>query len=530
MNPLLKRIQSTLLGRLKTRSILELTNSEDLLPTDKEFFEEVFKRWKANPLSGEFYFRLLNRTEIYSTSFAASYPRKTSQKILDDLNRSEYFEQIYAEGQAKGLSGKPIVGCLILGHRTKDSPGYYAAIYYDDSPDHCSFLSFVPRTKRRPFHLAIQSTNGWMDIAAEDLANCAPAQIMLGTFRAHLNSVSERKLRPGMKIPEKEIHEPPHDSELILRLRDAGRGKVRITTAIASIEEIVPHSFDHCLNFPKKIINQFERRIRSGYRPTLLVYWNASHFVMSDDYVCYLAYKSTNTTEVPVAILGEFPLHAASPQKSGGIELLPPISISSDFADTEPPSEEFKIWQLEQKLKDNSKKSIPSTMIATWMIFARMLNDSELNERDLHDFVFENPLILTAYGISIQSEVRLGNTYRIDLVIRKGGLQEQVTLIELEHHRHEIFTASGQPRAEITHAIQQVQDWIRWLRENPTDPFTLSLDGIPPKGLVVAGRSKDFIDDHRSRLAHLNSNNFVTVITYDELLDRLRDLILARLD
>jgi hypothetical protein len=164
------------------------------------------------------------------------------------------------------------------------------------------------------------------------------------------------------------------------------------------------------------------------------------------------------------------------------------------------------------------------------MGFADLLDDEELDERELHEFILKYPELLTAYGTRMDSEIRLGNEYRIDLAVHSSGVRDEVTLVELEHHRHDIFTRDGQTRAEITHAVQQVQNWFRWLRENPAEPFAASLRGIPPKGLVVAGRSRDFSEDRRSRLAHLNSTSPVPVITYDELLDRLGDLILSRLE
>jgi hypothetical protein len=164
------------------------------------------------------------------------------------------------------------------------------------------------------------------------------------------------------------------------------------------------------------------------------------------------------------------------------------------------------------------------------MVFADMLDDKNVSERQLHEFIFKHPAVLTAYGTSISSEVWLGENYRIDVIVRTSGVSRQTTLVELEHHRHGIFTRDGQPRAEITHAVQQVQDWFRWLRENPISAVATSLSGLPPAGLVIAGRSRDFNEDERSRLAHLNAGSSVPIITYDELLDRLADLILSRLD
>ena len=102
-------------------------------------------------------------------------------------------------------------------------------------------------------------------------------------------------------------------------------------------------------------------------------------------------------------------------------------------------------------------------------------------------------------------------------------------MVELENANLQLFTKSGRPRAHVTHAIQQVEDWLRWWQENSneeTNELLLLDKSIHPEGLVVIGRSKDFSEEDSKRLLHLNSNRRVKVITYDDLLDNLENLIL----
>ncbi|HEY3899974.1 MAG TPA: Shedu anti-phage system protein SduA domain-containing protein [Chthoniobacter sp.] len=250
---------------------------------------------------------------------------------------------------------------------------------------------------------------------------------------------------------------------------------------------------------------------------------------MSDDYTAYLAYKRSKCSQVPVAILGQFPPDAAVTESVGGWELLPPAGIARNFFPAAPYSTKLKEWFLEEKLREHDDKKRPVDLMVTYLRFAEQLHDEDADEKRLHRYIERNPVVLSAYGTRLDSEVSLGQQYRIDLILRSTGVREEVILVELENHRHALFTRSGQPRAEITHAVQQVQDWFRWLRENPNNPVAVSIGGIPPRGLVVAGRSRDFSEEDRSRLAHLNTFSAVPVITYDELLDRFGDLVLGQL-
>ncbi|MBP1467371.1 DUF4263 domain-containing protein, partial [Candidatus Chloroploca sp. M-50] len=98
-------------------------------------------------------------------------------------------------------------------------------------------------------------------------------------------------------------------------------------------------------------------------------------------------------------------------------------------------------------------------------------------------------------------------------------------LVELERSNLPLFTASGQPQAHVSHAYQQVEDWLQWWSEN-RDLIPGDIDKtLPPDGLVVIGRSDGLSEKEHKKLLHLNHNRRVKLLTYDDLLDRLESLI-----
>jgi len=187
-------------------------------------------------------------------------------------------------------------------------------------------------------------------------------------------------------------------------------------------------------------------------------------------------------------------------------------------------------WLLDQRLRKTDKKEIPAELAVEWIGLAELLAQSTTTESDVQNYLLKSPPILAPSGNAIDAEVRLGKKYKIDIVIRTAGVTEDVFLVELENPSHSIFTRDGRPRKEVTHAKQQVEDWLRWIKENPNAAFVQTLRGLPPRGLVVIGKSRHLDDDQRSRLAHLNTNSRVEIITYDELLNRFGDLILQQCD
>ena len=136
--------------------------------------------------------------------------------------------------------------------------------------------------------------------------------------------------------------------------------------------------------------------------------------------------------------------------------------------------------------------------------------------------------MLDGHIANVHSEVRVGR-FRADLVLRYEQSDKRIVLVELEMDSAPIFTKRGQPRSKVTHAAQQIEDWIGAIRANdPRMPDWLK-GAYAVEGLVVVGRSTALDDSARTTLFNLNSNRLVKIVTYDDLLERLNRLI-ATLD
>jgi hypothetical protein len=258
MHPLLEHNQVTLLGRLKIHSIAKLTESSDRLPSDQEYFREVFRRWKANPEDGRFYHALLNTTHVRQTAFPSRMGRKIVRAVLQELRREEYFDNVYVEGQAIGESPVTQFGCLILGHRRPNGePGYYATIYDSHDFEHCSFCSVVPAGIEGLGRIGILTKGGWRNVSCREVARITPLRVLIGSFRALLDDSAIRYVPPE-RLYSDPVTTPPDDPELMPRFERIPKGEMRVTRGLASMASILPHSLDFCLR--GRLKNNYARR------------------------------------------------------------------------------------------------------------------------------------------------------------------------------------------------------------------------------------------------------------------------------
>ena len=485
--------------------------------------------WKEDVEEGRFLFHVIYCGPIQSGDFPARLPASVFNQVLSELSGLEPIYRICAEGRVHGIPGTPVRCCMILGHqRPSKEPGYYATVFDEGFHEARSYISLVPEGKDGPGKVELLTETGWIEINAQSATAAPEIRVVMAALRKHL-SWSNGKHIPRKKLRDDPATRPPKDPEYTRRVLRVARHRMRITRAITPLDRIAPFSLDFCLTLPHQEIQAFTQRILSGYRPELTVYWCGKTFVMSDDYYAFLGYRQARIGSVPVAILGNFPNNAAKAIDGGGIELLPPVQITRT-AVSEPSSPALEQWYANQRLGAEERKAIPSDLAATWLVFADIIAHPTTTESDVHSYLLKFPPIIAAGGRAIQSEVRLGTKYKMDLVVRSAGVTEDILLIELENPRHNIFTRDGRPRKAVTHAKQQVEDWLRWVQEHPGDSFVGTLGGVPPRGLVVIGRSRDLDNEQRHRLAHLNTNSKVQIVTYDELLDRFGDLILQQCD
>lgn len=317
------------------------------------------------------------------------------------------------------------------------------------------------------------------------------------------------------KLVRESSLKPPEDPKLLALLVAAYRGRIACYRGSVPLSLVRPYDFEFCLDFPRPLVSHLARNLRDNpaATPPLVVYWKNGKFIASDDYDLYLALREVDISVAPVVVLGKLPQESAANWEKGGSELIPPPRFFAGSLD------------LTRSPEGTAISGTLASLYGIFFVLAELTQTARVGEAKLHEFLLNHPVALRSTGSVLLSEVGLGNQYVIDLVLQIPDVRPRTILIELERADFALFTKQGRPRAKVTHAVQQVEDWLRWWRENPSGVPSGLDHTLQPEGIVVIGRSRSLSDGDRRRLAHLNSNRLVKIITYDELLDQLGSLI-----
>jgi hypothetical protein len=177
---------------------------------------------------------------------------------------------------------------------------------------------------------------------------------------------------------------------------------------------------------------------------------------------------------------------------------------------------------LQRNLRDNQFKAL-DPMAEARKLMARILSECEKlldgKEEPLHQYIKAHPELLSPTHYRMWSKLSLGKR-DTDFVFREPS--GDYLLVELESPLRPLFRADGQQREELTHAIDQIVDWRRYIEDNlRTVQQELGLDGIStnPACLIVIGRSSSLNDESRRKLVALqNSMPKIRIMTYDDLI------------
>ncbi len=111
------------------------------------------------------------------------------------------------------------------------------------------------------------------------------------------------------------------------------------------------------------------------------------------------------------------------------------------------------------------------------------------------------------------------------MVLQYEQSHRRVLLVELERHLDQIFKKDNRLRSKVTHASQQVEDWIGEIRSGKNNiPDWLKREYVV-EGAVVIGRSKNLTVSQKDTLRVINTNRIVKIMTYDDLLEQMMRLI-----
>jgi hypothetical protein len=147
--------------------------------------------------------------------------------------------------------------------------------------------------------------------------------------------------------------------------------------------------------------------------------------------------------------------------------------------------------------------------------------DALLNgpEEPAHQFLKNHPELLCPTFDASWSKLAFGNRFS-DFVFREP--HNDYLLVEIEAPYRELFRKDGQQREQLTHAIDQITDWVQYISDNRQKvDQELGLTGIStnPRTMVVIGRSEYLSEENRKKIAVLQAqHNKLRILTYDDLI------------
>jgi len=155
-----------------------------------------------------------------------------------------------------------------------------------------------------------------------------------------------------------------------------------------------------------------------------------------------------------------------------------------------------------------------------------------VDERPIQAFLEEHPAILVqllhASARFVLPRHRLGAEFVPDFVIGEHHSDGyDWLLVELESPRLPFFTNAGDPRASLSHAIRQIQDWRAWLQRNQNYASRLRRESglgltditanVP--GIVLMGRRAMVNSETNERRRQMASDLKIQIHTYDHLIE-----------
>jgi hypothetical protein len=504
------------------------------MPSEREIQQYRLHHYRKNPTAGAMLSELLTVEHPKICQFSA-LPSTNLESLLDNLEDNPWPRSQFLEISECPSPFPKRLGLLIEAWDRATGGHAYAITLFNEERFPGSYAGRAEitayRGQRAPFAGVLIGPGEFKSYNADDESWKTDRVLSLALAGithlhtpgpTHYISLDQATLLFQKKHPDA-IARPPRDFKLERLLTALNKGTVQCNTAQLPIDVISPHSLEFCLLYPATIIRATIASLRMTKPHAMVVYAENGKYVMSDDYCTYLAYRAIGIHTVPVVVIGEFPDRDLYPHKAGGKELLPGLMVM-EVPNYDGLDQNMRNLLLDQRLE---RDLFPreKDLAAILFVFYELLAENNAPERQLHDFVKMYPVILHPSVARLVSEVTLG-PYRADLLIEIDGDSRTIILIELERSNLPIFTKSGRLRAPVVHAIQQVEDWLQWWRENPSLVPSGFDARIPPEGLVVIGRSLTLSDDEKRRLVHLNHHRKVKVLTYDDLALRCEQMAL----
>ena len=510
-----------MLRELRRELLLEISGGEKRIGSSDEIKSWILDKYQENPLVGDMFraILLLNEDLLLREDELPSLSKcKSSIVNLEKLPLPEF-------GFVSSLhEGKP-VGALVQREALKVGGLVHSITLFGQKHLTKMVSRFEIRASRKepePF-ASILTLDGWNHISKDEIHTEIHTAFALQCLIA-LHRYKYPKLSAD-SIIDNRATKPQPNKYLEKLIAQAYLDKVVCYKVKVRLAQVTPRDLDYALTVPEEQVKSFIDQIADFGYPAhdLLLYEKNGGLIMDDDYIPYLAYRALKLEEVPAVIVGSFDQPNITVLADGGGELIPPVVVSrvSGCQNSIRSKEDI----LQKKLSHLTPiASIETKLENRFVQFCRLLSNASISEKELHNFLIRNPQILDSHAVSMYSEVTIGR-YRADLVLCYDQVDRRVVLIELEKHSDKIFTKSNRLRKKVTHASQQVEDWINEIRLGAKNIPSWLNQEFCPEGAVVIGRTNDLTGDQKQTLATINTNRLVKVITYDDLLMRMKQLI-----
>jgi hypothetical protein len=510
-----------MLRELRRELLLEISGGEKRIGSSDEIKSWMLDKYQQNPLVADMFraILLINEDLLLRENELPSLSKCKSAIIdVEKLPLPEFgFVSSFHEGRP--------AGALVQREALKVGGLVYSITLFDRE----NLTKRVSRVEIRasiiepePF-ASIFTLDGWVHFAKDEIHSethiVFALQCLIALHRYNYPTLSIDS------IVDNRVTKPRPNKYLEGLIAQAYLDNVVCYKVKVCLAQVTPRDVDYALTIPEEQIKSFIDQVAEFGYPfhDLLLYERNGGLIMDDDYIPYLAYRALKLEEVPAVIVGSFDQPNVKVLETGGRELIPPIVVTKVSAGQK--RIRSKEYLLQEKLSHLTRTASIETKLENRFIhFCRLLSNASISEKELHNFLSRNSQILDSHAASMYSEVTIGR-YRADLVLRYDQVDKRVILIELEKHSDKIFTKENRLRSKVTHASQQVEDWINEIRLGARKIPNWLNQEFCPEGAVVIGRTSDLTEEQKQTLATINANRLVKIITYDDLLTRMKQLI-----
>jgi hypothetical protein len=187
------------------------------------------------------------------------------------------------------------------------------------------------------------------------------------------------------------------------------------------------------------------------------------------------------------------------------------------------------------------------------------------HEEKIHQFLVEQSFLfgfLRDHNGIVKSKFKLGNDFITDFLSigtdHSNSPNLMITFIEIERPNISLFTKAGNPSADLSHALRQIQNWKTWIKVN-RDYFSRSVQkslnndknvkrvkrifwnerGIDKnpisyfieRYLIIAGRRASLSVEDRFLLSQMNEDlHNINIVTFDVILEQIFQVLEWRQD